>query len=75
MVTISYAHCKYSCIYGFKPIANHLMPVFQHISNPKKPEGVKHNATLNKIAGGMNCPDCHKSPTPLKPLNYKVHNN
>ena len=32
----------------------------------------RHNATLNKIAGGTNCPNCHKSPTPLKPLNYKV---
>ena len=30
----------YVCIYGFKPIAIHLMPVFQHISNPKKAEGV-----------------------------------
>ena len=65
----------YLYIYGFKPIANHLMPLFQHTSNPKKPEGVLHNATLNKIAGGMNCPNCHKSPTPLKSLNYKVHNN
>ena len=39
---ISYAHCKYSCIYiyGSKPNANHLMPVFQHTSNPKKPQGV-----------------------------------
>ena len=27
-------------IYGFKPIAIHLMPVFQHINNPKKAEGV-----------------------------------
>ena len=26
--------------YGSKPIAIHLMPVFQHISNPKKAEGV-----------------------------------
>ena len=36
---ISYMHCKYSCnyIYGFKPNANHLMPVFQHSSNPRKP--------------------------------------
>ena len=23
----------------------------------------------------MNCPNCHKSPTPLKSLNYRVHNN
>ena len=31
----------YICIYGFKPIAIHLMSVFQHISsNPKKAEGV-----------------------------------
>ena len=47
---ISYPHCKYSCIsiYGSKPNANHLMPVFQHTSNPKKPQGVQHNATLNK---------------------------
>ena len=36
----------YVNIYGFKPIAIHLMPVFQHISNPKKAEGVQHNATL-----------------------------
>ena len=29
----------------------------------------------NKIAGGMNCPNCHKSPAPLKPINYVVHTN
>ena len=23
----------------------------------------------------MNCPNCHKSPTPLKPINYVVHTN
>ena len=33
-------HALYVNIYGFKPIAIHLMPVFQHISNPKKAEGV-----------------------------------
>ena len=27
-------------LYGFKPIAIHLMPVYQHISNPKKAGGV-----------------------------------
>ena len=30
----------YIRIYGFKPIAIHLIPVFQHINNPKKAEGV-----------------------------------
>ena len=33
-------HALYVYIYGFKPIAIHLMPEFQHISNPKKAEGV-----------------------------------